>query len=755
MDNIIKILAGFEETAYKILMLVIIIPKTLLKIIFDPVGARDYIEKKLNPPENEESKTESQRTPPFTEYFSPVLLLLTVALVPALLLSFLPETGVSITSSAIQEGSTQYEFRGEAAFSSSAQGKGYEFRWEVRNQTENSVIAVIHTDTDPGKGGIQYDDNKATDIYIYDFDKEGNYLVKVTVKDPYGYVLFTDSKSVSVSPKDSKTENSTELKVNVTNPDGISFERKQLNIDSLSNVLKKDTTIFLAFSMLLPPLFFAFVYSLATKKQINEQEMRKIFYVECYYFSPLSAAIWIFYYSLFFLTEGTLDLTGAALHFVPPLLALTWFVSVETNALADESDEDNITRLSALFIVVACIIVVMVVGLIVSVSIADASIRDSVRDFVITIYLLISFGLVGIYFVNWRKARKSTIPEKKTIAKDQKTKISPRIKWIGGGALFIILCCISVVAYSVISTDLQSPSAAPVEATTPSNSEYREEFDGENIDWQQMEINGDPNNPNQVKWSIENGRANVTFTPEKDQYLSAYYIYTAETYYNVQVETKALSNKNNSNTVSLICRYNEAAGWYEFEVSKSGDYNIYQVVSENDAVTYNVLVSGSSLLVEMGRENIYTAICKGNNLSLYINKSQVATATDPDAKFKNGMIGVAVYSPESQDVNVQFDYVVISEPRSQPNLVNLGATATPTPIPLVSVTEQFDVELSRWNVFGDQEQVKVDPANNNKLDFQLIEKDGQYPAITLVNNVGSYSDVQMDVKITNNDSASY
>jgi hypothetical protein len=575
--------------------------------------------------------------------------------------------------------------------------------------------------------------------------------------DQYGAVLFTDTKPVSVTP-DSKDQ--TKLKASVTNSDVSDLQRKdltteqkkELTINSFSDVLKKDTTIFLAFALLLPPLFFAFVYSLATHKQLNEQDMKKIFYVECYYFSPLSAAIWAFYYSLFFLTGGAFQLTVSIWNFVPPLLALIWFVSVETNALADESEEDSLTRLNAFFIVVACVIAIAIVGLVVSVSIADAGVRDFVRKLIIWIYLLISFGLIGIYLINWRKARAQVVTEKKTVAKDQPTKISPRLKWIGWSSLSIILCCIAGFVFlalqSVPATGTSSDST-PTASPTASNDTLKQDHSN----WKLSVIDG---GQDEAKSDYENnGFVRITLQPKPGEQPSANYIFTAEKYPNVQIETTATSNNDNSHTVSLICRYNETEGWYEFEVSGSGDYFIYQVNVVNEKKDYTVLTSGNSPVVKIGKgnENTYAAECSENNLSLFINNKDnpVATVKDPASKFTDGMVGVAVYSPESQGVDVQFAYLAISEPRLRPNLANSGAIATPTPVPSNSLAGQF---VDQWDRFGDESQVAL-PPENGKLHFQLTQKDGQIQPAGFIYNLSSYSDVQMDVVVTNNGNALY
>lgn len=748
MDNIIKLLAAFEETAYKILMLVIIVPKTLLKIIFDPLGARKYAEEQLDLVAKNKKLSENERVPAFADFFSPVLLLLVVALVPALLLAFLPSIGVAMTSSALADSSTQYVFTGKAVFSSLAEGNGYQFKWDVLNQDNQSVITPeIHTDTSAGRGGIQYDNNTATDTYNYDFSTEGNYSVTVTVLDQFGDELFSDSELVSVN-RDSKDQ--TKLKATVKN--NISgLQDKDLNLNqkteltfkNFSDVLEKDTTIFLAFALLLPPLFFAFVYSLATRKPLNEQDMRKIFYVQCYYFSPLSVAIWAFYYSLFYLTGGSFQLSVSFWHFIPPLLALIWFVSVETNALADESEGDNITRLIAFFIVVACIIAITIVGLVISVSMANAGVRDGVRRFIIGIYLLISVGLIGIYFVNWRKARQLASAAKTTVVKDQKPPISQRLKWIVWSSVsLIVLCCIvsTIVANSAISQ-----SAEPNSGSTPtSTSELSNDKLSDNQNWTMLVVGGDQGEIATPKY--ENDSVHLTLNPQPDQKPTAYYLYNAD-YSNVQIETSAKSINDSPHSVSLICGYKKESGWNEFEITNTGDYYIYQVNVEDSNINYNVLISGNSPL--NSDSNIYAATCSDNNLSLSINNNLVNSVKAPNPTFAQGQVGVAVYSPESKKVDVQFSYVTITAPRLQPNLANLGATATSTSIPLNTFTDQFEGNLDRWEIQGDASQLKL-PPENGKLHFQLSKNGDQVPFIDLTYKDSLYSDVQMDLVVINN-----
>lgn len=66
MVNLIDILESIEQFAYKVLIWILVAPKTLAKIIMEPGWVPTYISKELR--EKEQNR--------FDEYFSPVFLIL-------------------------------------------------------------------------------------------------------------------------------------------------------------------------------------------------------------------------------------------------------------------------------------------------------------------------------------------------------------------------------------------------------------------------------------------------------------------------------------------------------------------------------------------------------------------------------------------------------------------------------------------------------------------------------------------------------
>jgi hypothetical protein len=143
----------------------------------------------------------------------------------------------------------------------------------------------------------------------------------------------------------------------------------------------------------------------------------------------------------------------------------------------------------------------------------------------------------------------------------------------------------------------------------------------------------------------------------------AYSIYEPFDYKDVRLDVRAENLGTNDNSVSLVCRYTRDVGWYEFNMSNSGILNIlYAKVRPSDGyVSYTLISEGGSNKIKQGHDvNEYTAICKGDTLSLYVNDS--LTREVKDNKLTSGKIGISVSSFPNLPVQVNFDWIKISEP---------------------------------------------------------------------------------------------
>lgn len=203
-------------------------------------------------------------------------------------------------------------------------------------------------------------------------------------------------------------------------------------------------------------------------------------------------------------------------------------------------------------------------------------------------------------------------------------------------------------------------ATAENQALPASESFYTEEFDG-NIDrWTSFMTSG---LEKQVNMNLADGTLLVQLSPFEDKIPWIYLVNDAFTYSDVQVEVVATNNGNNANGVSLVCQYSEN-GWYEFSVSNAGLYSIYAYdATAPEQERYDELINGGSPAIKFGHvTNTYTAVCKGNELTLLANDIPIKTITDTAYNFTEGMVGIAVSSSQLLPVDVQIESVTVSEP---------------------------------------------------------------------------------------------
>ena len=139
-----------------------------------------------------------------------------------------------------------------------------------------------------------------------------------------------------------------------------------------------------------------------------------------------------------------------------------------------------------------------------------------------------------------------------------------------------------------------------------------------------------------------------------------YLLYDPFTYGDVRIDTEVQNGGVPSNSVSLVCRYDDDLGWYEFNISSDGTYNILYY----DAVIYKgykLLADGASKNINLGRDsNTYTIICEGRELSLYTNNVHVKTVEHKD--LTRGLVGIGLNSYESYPVIMTIPWFEISQP---------------------------------------------------------------------------------------------
>ncbi len=212
----------------------------------------------------------------------------------------------------------------------------------------------------------------------------------------------------------------------------------------------------------------------------------------------------------------------------------------------------------------------------------------------------------------------------------------------------------------------QAPTEAPVVATEAvteapvTSSEpkdfFIDEFDDnmDNYSWFDM---GSGDEEDKMNLVYEEGQLKFELN---DYNLWPYVMYDPYTYTDVRIDVEAENWGVNQNSVTLVCRYDEDLGWYEFNIANDGTWYIayYDAMVAKGYIT---LYNGGSTAIKMGRDtNVYSAVCQGQDLTLFINGVKTRTVEHKD--LKEGQVGVSVSSYENFPVNVYLNWLEISQP---------------------------------------------------------------------------------------------
>jgi len=191
------------------------------------------------------------------------------------------------------------------------------------------------------------------------------------------------------------------------------------------------------------------------------------------------------------------------------------------------------------------------------------------------------------------------------------------------------------------------------DASQPGEEYFSYEIDYDIFEWDHFLTNGDPSG---VITVLKNGKLKITIN-SLDTY--AYYIYKFLEAEDVRLDIRVANLGTNNNNVSLICRHS-ALGWYEFNITSDGLYWIYQY-DPSLSDPYKQLWNGDSSSINLGKEeNEYTAICKGDQLRLFINGIEGISITDQT--LTSGEIGFSVSSQNVTPIVVEIYNFTASVP---------------------------------------------------------------------------------------------
>lgn len=693
MKSIFSFFLDIEKLIYKILMWFILVPKTLVKITLNPAWAPGYVKEEL----------EKDQTP-FDEYISPIILLLVVALIPAVAFNLLPTFGASISSPAETQPTTDrvLSFEVRTDFRSSSSDMKYFHTWTVTRVVSASTgngNQVVKTEVHYPQGPVNFieeiDDNTVKDKFLYTFQDPGEYLVAVSAG-KYDPRKFDPASQQGIVTEFYPSTLRVIVPVKLEDPIVISNEERTKDtesaspqgIESFTASVQRENTLFLAIALMLPPLFFA----LATKlliTTIGEDTLKESFYTQCYYFSPLSLAIWASYYARYFFTSDAYFFASNSIAiqiiWLPTLLAALWFVRAEVKTIEDERGLNGIRSLT---VTLLCIAVMLFAA---SGIFQFAKLQDDVRLLAIRIYPIFSAALIAGFGLAWYRRRRS---------RNESMKPS---HYLGIAVNAVVLIALlgfvsarfeaqsqsnavpSTEAPQATSTEVvgaTEPSTIPSvppnpatqtalpEATTTESAEsptptpnpyYVDEFNTDLTKWSTFMTSGDSRMV--IPPVVDRGVLPLQLLQVDDRVGQYYLINDAFSYSDVKVEAVVTNRGNNSNGVGLICRYSNV-GWYEVQVSNSQKFAIY-VVDSIGLVSqgYNEVFTGESSAIRSGPStNVYTLTCKGKTISLSVNGQLVGEFEDTYLGLTDGKIGLSIWSPQTLPVIVDIETLTVSAP---------------------------------------------------------------------------------------------
>lgn len=208
--------------------------------------------------------------------------------------------------------------------------------------------------------------------------------------------------------------------------------------------------------------------------------------------------------------------------------------------------------------------------------------------------------------------------------------------------------------------NIQPPEPTPTlePSPTPLPRFFTNEFDSSLAGWVILQA-GNESIPN---IATENG---ALLLQMDSPYTWLYSLYGAEDYEDVRIDTQFQNRAGAPASVGLVCRYGEEQGWFEFNVSTDGAYNILygKWLSVGIAEYLPVTDDGSTKLIQpSGATQILGLTCEGDTLSLYINDVILRRVDVERFDLDDGKVGLTTASYQNVPVLAAFEWVKVGEP---------------------------------------------------------------------------------------------
>lgn len=213
---------------------------------------------------------------------------------------------------------------------------------------------------------------------------------------------------------------------------------------------------------------------------------------------------------------------------------------------------------------------------------------------------------------------------------------------------------------STFPTDTPTPEPTPTFEPSPTALPrfFTHEFDSSLAGWVILQA-GNDSVPNT---KTENG---ALLLQMDSPFTWLYALYGAQDYADVRIDTQFQNRAGTPSSVGLVCRYGEEQGWFEFNVSTDGTYNILygKWLTVGIAEYLPVTDDGSSKLIQpSGATQTIGLLCSDTTLSLYINETILRRVDVERFELDEGKVGMTASSFENVPILAAFDWVKVSAP---------------------------------------------------------------------------------------------
>jgi len=207
------------------------------------------------------------------------------------------------------------------------------------------------------------------------------------------------------------------------------------------------------------------------------------------------------------------------------------------------------------------------------------------------------------------------------------------------------------------ATASPQPLSTPAPSSTPFPRFFIEQFDSSLAGWVILQA-GNDSVPN-----VKSEKSNLSLQMDSP-YTWLYALYGAQDYFNIHIDAQFTNRALTPSSAGLMCRYSDADGWFEYNVSTDGTYNVLygrwlsvgiaEYLPISDGTSNKIQPSGSTQTVGL--------TCSDSTLWLYINDTLIRKVDVSRYEPTEGKIGLAASSFENTPIVIGFDSVTLSEP---------------------------------------------------------------------------------------------